>query len=83
MTNTPTGPGDKGQIAIPKSKRGFKGFWIEVAREMRKVTWPATSETNRLTWVVLGMCTLITLALLGMSKVAEIAINVLTHGRIG
>ena len=83
MANKPMGSGDRGQIAIPKSKRGVKGFFVEVARELKKVTWPDRHETNRLTGVVLAMCAIITLALLGLSQVAEIAINVLTHGRLG
>ncbi|MGX7092811.1 preprotein translocase subunit SecE [Hutsoniella sourekii] len=31
------------------------GYFREVGREMKKVTWPSFKETNHFTWVVLFM----------------------------
>ena len=61
-------PQPAGSVAVPNlKKRGFKGFWRDVQREMRHVTWPTRAETNRLTGVVLAVCTLAILILTGLS----------------
>ena len=39
-------------------RRGFKGFYRDVVRELKHVTWPTKHETNRLTGVVLAVCAL-------------------------
>jgi preprotein translocase SecE subunit len=42
---------------LPKSGRGgIRGYFGEVARELRKVQWPTPKETTRLTGVVLAVC---------------------------
>ncbi len=51
-------------VAIPSlKKRGLKGFYRDVVREMKHVHWPSRQETNRLTGVVMAVC-LITIGIL-------------------
>ncbi|MCH8978153.1 MAG: preprotein translocase subunit SecE [Armatimonadetes bacterium] len=40
-------------------RRGVKGFYRDVVREMKHVTWPKPHETTRLTGVVLAVCVMI------------------------
>lgn len=67
-------------IPLPSSKRGFRTFWVEVAREMKKVTWPPAQETNRLTGVVLAVCLLLILILSGLHVVSEELIKLIVKG---
>jgi preprotein translocase SecE subunit len=78
--NTTSGPTS---VPIPRSKRGLKGFWTEVMREMKKVNWPTRAETNRLTGVVLVVCFIMTLALVGMSYLFQTIIDLITKGAVG
>ena len=71
-----------GGLPIPKSKRGLKGFLNEVSREVRKVSWPSRSETNRLTGIVLAVCGIIVLILTALSLVADTVVTLLTRGKI-
>ena len=48
-------------------RRGLKGFYRDVMREMKHVSWPTTHETNRLTGVVLAVCAIVMLILTGLS----------------
>lgn len=66
-------------VPLPRSKRGFKQYWVDVAREMKKVTWPPHTETNRLTGVVLAVCTLLVLILLGFHLIFKTIVDLLTH----
>jgi len=44
-------------VALPSiKKRGLKGYFRDVIREMKHVHWPSRRETNRLTGVVLAVC---------------------------
>lgn len=82
---TPGGgePGKKaGSLPIPKSRRGIKGFFSEVQREMKKVSWPSKAETNRLTYVVLAVCGLLVVVLTSMGYVFGIIIDLITKGRL-
>lgn len=55
-------------VAVPNlAKRGAKGFFRDVQREMRHVTWPNRRETNRLTGVVLAVCFMVILLLTALS----------------
>lgn len=58
-------------IPIPKSKRGMRGFFTEVGRELKKVTWPTPKETTRLTGVVLAVCTFLILLLMALNFTAD------------
>lgn len=58
-------------IPIPKSKRGMRGFFTEVGRELKKVSWPTPKETTRLTGVVLAVCTFLILLLMALNFTAD------------
>jgi preprotein translocase SecE subunit len=55
MSQTPK----TGSVPVPRMRRGVKGFYRDVVREMKHVTWPKPHETTRLTGVVLVVCALI------------------------
>jgi preprotein translocase subunit SecE len=77
--NAPTGqPG--GSIPLPRSKRGMKGFWSEVGRELKKVSWPTKQETTRLTGVVLAVCIGAVVLLYLLSTVFHEVLNILSRG---
>lgn len=67
-------------IPIPRSKRGIRGFFGDVVREMKRVHWPPYQETNRLTGVVLALCTLLVAMLSGMHYVIRFAISAIIGG---
>lgn len=66
-------------IPLPKSKRGMRGFWTEVVRELKKVSWPTAKETSRLTGVVLAVCTFLVLALMVMNFTADTLFKILSN----
>lgn len=70
----------QGTIAIPKSRRGFKGFLNEVQRESKKIDWPAPKETTRLTGIVLAVCGMIVAVLFALSQVVDVIISQLLRG---
>lgn len=70
----------RGTIPVPKSKRGPKAFFNEVAREMKKVSWPTRTETNRLTAVVLVVCAGLLLLFTSLSVVFDTLVTLLTKG---
>jgi preprotein translocase subunit SecE len=82
MSSTPATPKGPSSIPTPKSRRGMKGFFAEVGREMKKVTWPTKQETNRLTLVVFSVCFIICSILFVLSYVFERAVNLITKGSI-
>lgn len=50
-------PKSTGKLPTPKIKRGgLKGFFKDLQREGRQVSWPTPQETTRLTGTVLGVC---------------------------
>jgi preprotein translocase subunit SecE len=66
-------------IALPKSKRGTKGFFAEVKREIKKVNWPTKEETTRLTGVVLTVCGLVILILMGLNYFFDFFVSLLEN----
>ncbi len=76
MSKPPQSP-----IPIPKSRRGLKGFFAEVGRELKKVNWPAPKENNRLTGVVLAVCGIAILYLTVLSQLFDFLVNVITTGK--
>ncbi len=65
-------------IPIPKARRGgLKGYLNEVSRELRKVEWPPTHETNRLTGVVLAVCGMLGLIMMVFSYAIMTIFNIL------
>lgn len=69
---TPTVPSIKG--------KGLGGFYRDVVREMKHVTWPTRHEAFRLTGVVLGVCGLLTLLLYSFSFAVEQLLHILGIG---
>jgi preprotein translocase subunit SecE len=67
-------------MPVPRSKRGFKGFYREVSREMKHVHWPTRQETTRLTGVVLGVCLLVVLLLTALSYIFGEAFQIIVTG---
>jgi preprotein translocase SecE subunit len=72
----------QGSVPIPRSKRGLKGFLNEVSREMKKVSWPTRTETNRLTGVVLGVCVLVGGIMIVMSTFFDFLVKMITQGKV-
>ena len=67
-------------IPLPKSRRGFSGFFGDVGRELKKVHWPPVHETNRLTGVVLAVSCFLILVLTLLSEALRMLINLITKG---
>ena len=61
-------------------RRGLKGFFNEVIREMKKVSWPTVQETNRLTGVVLLACAGMVTMLTFLGYFFETMIRIITKG---
>ena len=81
MANTNTGStGGEGALPLPKSRRGLKGFYAEVIREMKKVSWPTKSETHRLTGVVLAVTIICITILTVFGFIFSSLINLVTKG---
>lgn len=60
----PTQPAAPSSVPTPNIKRrGLKGFYRDVVRELKHVSWPSRQETNRLTGVVLAVCAIATVVL--------------------
>lgn len=70
----------QGSIPLPSSKKGPRAFFRDVRLEMKHVTWPSLSETNRLVWHVLGVCGLVTLMLWVFSTALDAVIGKLITG---
>lgn len=77
MDRTPNAPTS---LPTPKLNRGIKGFFAEISREMKKVTWPPHKETNRLTGIVLAVCGLVVVILTAMHFAADMIISAMTKG---
>lgn len=71
-------PSAGGAPPIPRSPRGVKTFFVDVVREMKKVTWPTRSETNRMTGIVLAVCALVVGILTALNIVVGTLMNILT-----
>lgn len=86
MATATTGPtggeGGGGNLPIPKSRRGLKGFFNEVVREMKKVNWPTKKETNRLTGVVMAVTLMFVVVLTAMSFIFDILVKLITKGSV-
>ncbi|HVL39103.1 MAG TPA: preprotein translocase subunit SecE [Fimbriimonadaceae bacterium] len=78
----PAAPAPGGGVPLPSSKRGFKAFWSEVGRELKKVSWPTRKETNRLTGVVLAVCFLVVTVLTALNYFWATIISLLTRGTV-
>lgn len=48
-----------GKLPTPTMKRGLGGFFKDLQREARQVSWPTPQETTRLTGTVIAVCALV------------------------
>jgi preprotein translocase SecE subunit len=63
-------------------RRGFKTFLAEVGREMKKVSWPTKSETNRLFGVVMMVTVLLVSVLSGLGWLFGLVVDFVTKGQM-
>ena len=68
-----------GSVPVPRMRRGIKGFYRDVIREMKHVTWPTPQETTRLTGVVLAICTMI----VAMLQFTALVLSSVIHAIVG
>ena len=71
----------QGSVAVPNiKKKGLKGFYKDIVREMKHVNWPSMHESNRLTGVVLAVCFIAAGTLFGLSIIFNTLYNFLLKG---
>lgn len=78
MSETPKAA-KPGSVPVPKMRRGVKGFYRDVVREMKHVTWPKPQETTRLTGVVLAVCAMIVVLLMLATFVFGEVVRAIVH----
>lgn len=78
MSETPKAT-KPGSVPVPKMRRGLKGFYKDVVREMKHVTWPRPQETTRLTGVVLAVCAMIVVLLMLATFVFGEIVRAIVH----
>ena len=83
MVKKDSGSDTPSSLPIPKSRRGLKGFFVEVSREMKKVSWPTRKETTRLTGIVLAVTVLSVITLTSLSYIFQVGVSLLTKGHVG
>jgi preprotein translocase subunit SecE len=66
-------------IAQPGEKQGLRKksftFFTDVAREMRKVSWPKRAELQDATVITLVLCVVLALFTFGVDKIFETVIR--------
>lgn len=72
MSEIKTPAAKPGKLPTPDMKKGLRGFFKDLQREVRLVNWPTPQETTRLTGTVLGVCILTVLVLFGLSILVEV-----------
>jgi len=77
MSNKPKAASN---VPVPTMRRGVKGFYRDVVREMKHVTWPTPQETSRLTGVVLAVCILIIIMLQVLTYFFHIILQLIIRG---
>ena len=73
-------PPGASNVPVPTMRRGVKGFYRDVVREMKHVTWPTPQETTRLTGVVLAVCLLIIVMLQVLTLFFNMILDVIIRG---
>ena len=71
MENKAGTPATKAATSVPVPKlkrRGVIGFFTDVKREMKHVTWPKHADTTRQTMIVLATCALAVVILFALSE---------------
>jgi preprotein translocase subunit SecE len=70
-----------GQVGEVSEKRGLKdrigGFFTNVSKEMKKVTWPSRAALQEATMVTIVLCIIFSLFVFGVDKVFEIVLRLI------
>jgi preprotein translocase subunit SecE len=70
-------------IAGASEKKNLKdktvGFFNDVAREMRKVSWPNREELQDATIIVLVACLVLSIFIFGIDKIFETLLRFIYH----
>jgi preprotein translocase subunit SecE len=82
MSETPKAAKLPTGVPVPKMKRGVKGFYKDIVREMKHVTWPTPKETTRLTGIVLAICTMIVLLLMVATFLFGTLLRLIVQGAV-
>lgn len=64
-------------------RKGLKGFFEDVGKEMGRVVWPSREDTVRLTILVLIICVVFVLYLWAFGMVVQVGINGLMGRGLG
>lgn len=64
-----------GKVPVPDMRRGIRGFFEDVKRELKRVIWPSRSDTVRLTGTVLIVCVLFILYLWTVGYIVDVIIK--------
>ncbi|CAN5508003.1 hypothetical protein BH11ARM1_BH11ARM1_09790 [soil metagenome] len=81
-SDEPKGSKPSGHLPTPKMRRGGKSYFAEVLREMKKVSWPTKSETNRLFGVVMMVTIMLVVVLSTLGWLFGLIIDYVTRGQI-
>lgn len=69
------------QVGEVSEKRSFKqritGFFSNVNKEMRKVSWPTRAQLQEATMVTIVLCIIFSLFVFGVDKVFEIVLRLI------
>lgn len=67
--------------AAESERKGLKnkivGFFLDVNKEMKKVTWPTREQLQDATIVTLALCIIASLFVFGVDKIFEIVLRLL------
>jgi len=78
MAETTVAPQQNPAIAGGVKAKSFS-FFADVAREMRKVSWPKREELQDATVITLVLCIILSIFTFGVDKIFEVAIRGLFH----
>ncbi|MBX3096858.1 MAG: preprotein translocase subunit SecE [Fimbriimonadaceae bacterium] len=68
--------------SVAARKFSLQGFYQDVMREMKHVTWPTRHETARLTGVVLSVCAALAFLLWLLSQGFDVILRVVIGGGV-
>lgn len=80
MSDTPKGI--RPTVPVPSMRRGIKGFYKDVVREMKHVTWPTPRESSRLTGIVLAVCAMIVVLLMFATYFFGAIVHMIVKGAV-
>ena len=67
-----------GEVSEKRSLKGrIGGFFTNVSKEMKKVTWPSRAALQEATMVTIVLCILFSLFVFGVDKIFEVVLSLL------